>query len=202
MQRVGVRAAARAEPLHRSPAERRQRQPVMMDARHDPEQTRQRARLVVAEGEHQDGRQHLDPACGVGERVERGIVGPVDVLDDEQRRRLARELAEQRGEHVGGAGKRNGVAQRAERTRRAQIVARREQHARVASAANVRTRLVLPIPASPATSTTAPRPARRLPDRVMEHAESLVTLEHVRPHRSIVPRAGAPHPGRRRADSP
>ena len=44
--------------------------------------------------------QALDPARRVRQHVERGVVRPVDVLDDEDGRRLGRELLQQRGEHA------------------------------------------------------------------------------------------------------
>ena len=98
--------------------------------------------LVVAAGQHEHRADVLDPPRRVAEDVERGVVGPVDVLDHEHGRRLGGELLEQRAEHavdrllVGQRGGERavapggGVAQRAERARRHQVVARGEQHAR------------------------------------------------------------------------
>ena len=90
------------------------------------------------------GGHRLDPPRHVAEHVDRRVVGPVDVLDDERRRRRGRELGHDRGEDAvdgaavgerGGqrpAGLQRGVAQRAERPRRHQVVARRQQHPRAA----------------------------------------------------------------------
>jgi hypothetical protein len=56
--------------------------------------------LVVAVGQDQDGRQLGDPACQVAQHVQGGLVGPVDVLDDQNGRVPGPvELGPQRGQH-------------------------------------------------------------------------------------------------------
>jgi len=118
-----VDAAARCESVHRFGPQRRWCQPRRADA------SRERAGaaggLVVAEGDDQDARDHVDPPPGDLRRVERQGVRPVDVLDDRQRRprqrgeqrsgdtrepRLLRERGPQRVAERGGE-----VVQRAER---------------------------------------------------------------------------------------
>ena len=77
-----------------------------------------------------------------------------------RRRRVHRAVLGQRGRQRTVAARRR-VAQRTERARGDEVVARRHEDARLAPptrAANARTRLVLPMPASPAISAVEPRP--------------------------------------------
>ena len=147
VQGVAVGARARRQPPHRRARERRQRQPPDRPpgqaAQHALERVR-RAELVVAEAEDEHGGHRLDPPRDIAEHVDRRVVGPVDVLDDERGRRRGRELGHDRGEDgvdgpvVGERGRQRparlqrGVAQRAECPRRHQVVARRQQHPRAA----------------------------------------------------------------------
>ena len=144
---AGVGAGARGQPPHRRARQRRQRQPVHRAPGQGAQQALQRVRraeLVVAEGQDEHRGDRLDPPRQVAEHVERRVVGPVDVLDDERRRRRGRELGQDRGVDVvhgpalgerrleRSTGLERGVAQRAERPRRHQVVARRQQHPRAA----------------------------------------------------------------------
>jgi hypothetical protein len=93
------------------------------------------ADLVVPVGDHHHRGRAPDAPAHVPQHVEGGVVGPVDVLDHQDRRASGvGELGEHRGEHVvpgtlgqelfqprGVAGER--VAQRAERPRGDQVVA-------------------------------------------------------------------------------
>ena len=142
---AGVGAGARGQAPHRRARQRRQRQPAHRAPGQGAQQALQRVRraeLVVAEGQDEHRGDRLDPPRHVAEHVERRVVGPVDVLDDERRRRRGRELGQDRGVdavHRPAVGERRrqrstglqrGVAQRAERPRRHQVVARRQQHPR------------------------------------------------------------------------
>ena len=107
----------------------------------EPSQRMIPGHLVVAEGQHDDGGQVGDAAPEQAQEVQRGVVGPVHVLDD-QHRRPARtaQLGEHRLEHGVPVGARRDrrrqrpgraprrVLQRAERTRRDQVVAGAAQH--------------------------------------------------------------------------
>ena len=98
---VGVGARARRQPRTAVARERRQREPPHRAPGQAAEQALQRVRraeLVVAEAEDEHGGQRLDPPRDVAEHVDRRVVGPVDVLDDERRRRRGRELGHDRGE--------------------------------------------------------------------------------------------------------
>jgi hypothetical protein len=107
------------------------------------EQLLQRMRsgqLVVAVRQHQNGRQVGDPADQVPQHVQRRFVGPVHVLDGEDRRLSGPlQFIAQRGQHgiaVAAVAQRGGqvltepadqVAKRAERTRGRQVVALADQ---------------------------------------------------------------------------
>ena len=92
---------------------------------------------LVAGRQDEDRADPLDAARRVAEHVEGGVVGPVDVLDDEDGRALLRELLQQRGEDaidrgvVGQRGRQRAgapqrrVVQRPQRARRDEVVARR-----------------------------------------------------------------------------
>ena len=84
----GARQRRQREPVHRAPGERAEQ--ALQRVR--------RAELVVAEGQDEHRGQRLDPPRHVAEHVERRVVGPVDVLDDEHGRRRGRELGQDRGE--------------------------------------------------------------------------------------------------------
>jgi hypothetical protein len=100
---------------------------------------------LVAHGEDEHRADRLHASRRVAEDVERGVVGPVDVLDDEHRRALLGQLLQQRGEHqVRGlvlgqrrreraVGPRRGVAQRPEGARGDEVVARRHEDPRLAA---------------------------------------------------------------------
>jgi len=96
--------------------------------------------LLVAEGQHQHRGQVGEAAGDVPEHVERGVVGPVQVFDDQHggaprgefgdgrtgdRVRLV--AGDRRGECAGGTG--SGFAQRPERSRAQQVVAGAGEHA-------------------------------------------------------------------------
>jgi hypothetical protein len=101
--------------------------------------------VVAVGGEHERGH-GVHPPGEQPQDVERGLVGPVEILEDHDRRRPAAQLTGQRGEH--GARRRALVAQRArlafellchveerpQRSWRVQRVAGAPQHARGACA--------------------------------------------------------------------
>ena len=100
---AGVGAGARGQAPHRRARQRRQRQPAHRAPGQGAQQALQRMRraeLVVAEGQDEHRGHRLDPPRQVAEHVERRVVGPVDVLDDERRRRRGRELGQDRGVDV------------------------------------------------------------------------------------------------------
>ena len=123
--------------------------------------------LVVAVGGDHERGQRLDPARQQPEDVERRLVGPVQVLQHDDRgssefgrerggqRARRRALGHERGELA--ARLLGDVDERAERARCVQRVAGAPQDPRGRPSQNVRTSAVLPIPASPATSTNRPR---------------------------------------------
>ena len=91
-----------------------------------------RADLVVAVGDDEDRGQVRDVPAGVPQHVQRRLVGPVHVLDDQHARAgehvedrrehgLPVVPGERRGQRTTGVGGR--VAQRAQRARREQVVA-------------------------------------------------------------------------------
>ena len=96
--------------------------------------------LLVAEGQHQQRRQVGEPAGDVPEDVQRGVVGPVQVFDDQHGgppcgefgdgragNRVRLLVGERRGERAGGS--RDGLAQRPERAGAQQVVAGAAEHA-------------------------------------------------------------------------
>jgi hypothetical protein len=104
------------------------------------------AELVVAVGEHQQRAQSADPPPQEGQQVERRPVGPVQVLDHQNRprpvrrrvqhvqqrgeQRLPRRVPGQRGGQL-AAGLPPDVVQRTQLTRGQQRVARAEEHPHV-----------------------------------------------------------------------
>ena len=98
---VGVGAGPRAQPPHRVGRQRPQRQAHQRRPDEHAEEAAERVSgvdLVVPAGQNQHRAERRDPPGGVAEHVERGVVGPVDVLDDEHGRGLGGELVEQRAE--------------------------------------------------------------------------------------------------------
>ena len=100
---------------------------------------------VGAAGEDQAAARGGEPAREQRQQVERGVVGPVDVLDDDRGRAAGAERLQQRVEHrlaraaLQRAGERPGgragdVVDRAERTRDAERVARAVERAHLARA--------------------------------------------------------------------
>ena len=94
--------------------------------------TRVELLLAIADGEH--GADRLDAASDESEDVERRLVGPVDVLDHDDRRPTAKLVDQRRGDRVGNrvaaqelvqcvTRRRGDVVERAERLRREQPVA-------------------------------------------------------------------------------
>ena len=135
-----------------------------------------RRHVVRTAGEHDERVHAVQPPGELAQRVEGGVVGPVHVLDQQERRLLAREAGQQRLQQVvaGAVGERGpqrrwavpgDVAQGAEGPRGEQVVAAAAQHDPVGrqTAANARTSAVFPIPASPVTSATAPAPGPTRP---------------------------------------
>ena len=178
MQAGGIdRASARQAP-HRG-----ERQPRQLDAHrrlgrgevaHHQAQGRARS-LVLAIGQHQQGARLGDAPAEELDQVERRVVGPMDVLDHDQGRRLrppqhvehggeqrrARRAGLERGQQV-GAGLARDVVEGPERRRREQRIAMALQRCtrrRRWSAMNWSTKVLLPMPASPLTKAMRPRPA-------------------------------------------
>ena len=130
--------------------------------------------LVGPVGDYNERAELLDPPSEQAEEVERCVVGPVDVLDDddglipgaqfvdERRECRPRVLACRDDLLEASADLRSDVDERSERARSTQPVAPADQDPRVfcALGEKVRTREVLPIPASPATKTIRPFPCR------------------------------------------
>jgi hypothetical protein len=87
---AGVDRACRAQPSYRILRQAPQRQPTHPTrGRRQAEQLLEgmlASQLVVAIGQHQDGRQLGDPAHQVPQHVQGGFVGPVHILDDQDRR--------------------------------------------------------------------------------------------------------------------
>ena len=106
-------------------------------AEHDP----QRRAGVVAEGRHDERGHGADAAADQPQRVERALVGPVDVLEHEHGAGRGAQLAQQRRDQRGGPGARGDrleqlaaggvrdVEQRAERARSLERIAGAPQHA-------------------------------------------------------------------------
>ena len=130
--------------------------------------------LVVAVGGEYESGSTLDPADEELQHVERGLVRPVHVLDDQDRRRPRPQLAhERRRDHVRSgaaldellelaARELGDVEQRPERPRREQGVAGAPQDPRARRAARRTAHETrLSDPASPPTSTSRPRGAAR-----------------------------------------
>ncbi len=94
-----VRTLRGGEHRHGVDGERLDRQPETARGGEVAEQAVERMRppeLVVAEARCHDRRRALDPAREQPEQVERRLVGAVDVLEHEERRRLGCELAQER----------------------------------------------------------------------------------------------------------
>ncbi len=193
---VDVRDRAGGEPLDRGARERPQRDPLHGHARQRPEQPLQRvarAGLVVAEREHEHGPDPLDAAGGVAEHVQRRVVRPVHVLDDEHGRRLRGELLEQRAEQRvdGRVGRQRGgeravaaergVVQRPERPRRQQVVAGGEQHPRplLRPARERPDQARLPDPRLAGHERHRPLPGRRPVHGGVQDRQHLVAFEEV-----------------------
>jgi hypothetical protein len=143
VQRGGVPTAAFGEPGHRVRRERLQGQPVHRGRRECPEHPPQgmcRRDLLVTEGQHQQRGQVDEPARDVVQHVQGRIVGPVQVLDDENGRAPRGELGDRGPRHRVGLTAREcrreravcalgGLAQGAERSRAQQVVAGSDEHA-------------------------------------------------------------------------
>ena len=124
--------------------QRREREPGQRRLRQLAERDAQRVvalELVVAVGDRDERRHRRDPACEQAEQVERRLVGPVQVLEHDDRWRAPPQLVEQRGQHVARPGAAldevgqlaaclgGDVEQRPERPRRVQRLARAREHA-------------------------------------------------------------------------
>ena len=144
-QIIRVDRAARAELPHRFLRQPAQRQvPYAVAAGRLAEQAMKRVlpvQFVVAVGKYQDGRQVSDPPDEVTQRVKRRVVGPVNVLDNQDgRMRGPAQLRAQGGEHlvaiaaVGdgaaelGSHAAHEVAERAKGPRGRQIIAIAHEH--------------------------------------------------------------------------
>jgi len=137
VQRCGVVAAARGETGDGGRRQGGQGEPVhgrRGERAEDPAQGMRGRHLLVAEGQHQHRGQVGEAAGDVPEHVERGVVGPVQVFDDQHGGAPRGELGDgrtgdrvrlvagdRRGECAGGTG--GGFAQRPERSRAQQVVA-------------------------------------------------------------------------------
>ena len=132
------------------------------------------ADLVVAERHDEQRRNGLHASGDVREHVDRRLIGPMCVLDDADRGTRAAQRVEHkpRGVHAALADStaspgnsramsRNGPSGRG--TARSSHAPANTRVARRSLATNARTRLVLPMPASPLTRATPPCPATTAP---------------------------------------
>ena len=136
--------------------------------------------LVVAVGRQHERRQRLDPAGEQAHDVERGLVGPVQILQHDDARRPPAELARERRDDIGAARRpprrRRASSppascamssERPERTRR--VTARRTRPtargARRCPAQNARTSVVLPMPGLAGDEHEPPASLARAPRR-------------------------------------
>ena len=178
VEAVGVDPLGMGQGGHGLPGQRRE-----LEAAHptrgrqvadDPAQRVPGPDLVVAVGHHHHRRRGGHPAADEDQQVQGGLVGPVGVLDHRHHRPASGvEQVQERAEQavpgrLGGdkgrqlpAGLAGDVEQRAERARGPQRVAA-PQRTRASPPWRLRKALtseVLPIPASPPTSTRQPRPS-------------------------------------------
>ena len=148
--------------------------------------------LVVAVGRDHQRRHSRRPPAEQVHDVERRLVGPVEILQDDDRRAAKR--ATQRPEHLAGGCAALGhlrqlaadlggdVEQRPERSRREQRLARRRPAPRPTAAARRKHARApsCPTPASPASNTICPLPAvAHLRERGLEHREMLLALQQL-----------------------
>jgi hypothetical protein len=142
-------------------------------AEHDPQRMRA-VELVVAVGREHQRRDRLDATGEQAHDVQRGLVGPVQVLEHHDARSPLGQLRGQRGDELGGRGAlRDDGAELAAASsamsangpsgRGVYSASHAPQSDRIArrSSQNARTSVVLPIPASPPMSTSRPRPCSR-----------------------------------------
>jgi hypothetical protein len=138
-----VDARVSGEAVDRTAAQRLQRQPLHGLGGEGTEEPPQRVRVVdvvVPKGQDDHGSQRAQPSADVAQRVERGVVGPVHVLDDQHGGPSPRSQLEAQGlvdrllvrARCQCVGQRAGVllgrvAQRSERPRRQQVVAAADQ---------------------------------------------------------------------------
>jgi hypothetical protein len=186
---VRVQAAALGELGDRGRAERIEMDAVRGLRRQRADHAAQRvvgAELVLTEGHHQHGGQRTDPSTDVADHIERRLVRPVGILDDDRghTQRIAHQL-QHALEHGCGVRGRDRVGERAarhpgdvpQRPERAagQEVITPPTSGRVVgpgSATHASTRDDLPMPASPETSTTPPRPCDADPATARSTARS------------------------------
>ena len=152
----------------------REREPLDLACRHElAEHDPQRVgggELVLAVGGDYESRDRCDPVAEQPEHVERGAVGLVDVLEDDDRRSPAVQLAGERGHDlVGLAALRDQLAQIAARDLRdveerargrgVKSASQLPHRARTPSSSSQkrRTSAVFPTPASPLTRASRPR---------------------------------------------
>ncbi len=114
---LGVQVRAGGQRRDRPRGEAPEPDPTDVGARQHPEDTLQRMvgpDLVVAVGHDEDASQPVDAAPDEPQHVERGLVGPVDVLEHQHRgaQRVV-QLGEQRVEEGAGVGRRDHVRERA-----------------------------------------------------------------------------------------
>ena len=125
--------------------------------------------LVVAIGRDDEHRQRIDAPCEQAQHVERRAVGPVQILEHQDRRTVAQGLPQRAHDRAGGraagdharelspvssAMSTNGPSTRGVCSASHPPASTRTARARPQ---NARTSVVLPMPASPATSSTRPR---------------------------------------------
>jgi hypothetical protein len=144
VQGGAIAPGARRERPHGAARERREREAVDGVAGERAQEAVQRVTgpdLLVAQGQDEHGADRLDAARRVAEHVDGRVVGPVDVLNHEDRRAALRELLHERGEDAVGRavvgqgrgqrslGSRGGIAQRPQGARRREIVGRCQHQA-------------------------------------------------------------------------
>jgi hypothetical protein len=158
--------------------------------------------LVAAVGQQQRAGRAPDTAADDGQRVERRLVGPVQVLHHEHGRVAAVELVEQRAEHrlarcVGGqrvgelAARLPGdVVDRPQRTRREQRVAGAPQEARAAGARDALCQRGLADPGLAGDQHDAAVAGPRLCQHLLKRPDGGITLQQLHRPTSVGHRTG------------
>ena len=177
VDRLGVRAGRLRELTHGVERERRHREadtPLAVASSPEDDPQRMVARhLVVAVGREHERTRPLDPAAEDAEDVERGRVGPVDVLQHDH----SVEVERRRGNGSGSPGSRP-MSRNGPSGAGAARFSHEPRRTPPAESTNARTRAVLPTPASPPTKSRPPPPARADSRRASRSSRSSSTAMH------------------------